>query len=301
MRRRNAIAAGSALALALALAAAVAVRPPPRHPESAAPAVSAAKPQRIMSTNMCSDLLLLMLVPKERIASITYLAHDAVKLLMPGADRGVSINHGTAEEVVAQQPDLILASRWSTPVMRRLAAEVGAPVVEIDSANSFEDIRRITRQVGALVGEPQRAEALIANMDRKLAALERRGPARPIEVVAWSAGDAVPGKGTLTDEIIRAAGATNLAARLPDESVSVFGIEELLVARPDAIMRGETGYGEPLLGDAESEHPLVRRAFRGRRITYPTFLHTCGLPQSADAASQLQEALARLPAGGVPW
>ena len=263
-------------------------------------AVLPARPQRIMSTNMCSDLLLLMLVPKDRIASITYLAHDAVGVLMPGADQGVAINHGTAEEVVEQRPDLILASAWSTPVLRRLAAKVGAPVVEIDSANSFEDIRRVTRQVGGLVGERARAEALIADMDRKLVALERQRPARPIDVVAWSAGDGVPGRGTLTDDIIRAAGAVNLAAPMSDDSFSSFGIEELLAARPAAIMRGRTDYSEPSVSDAMSEHPVVREAFRGRRITYSTFLHTCGLPQSADAAIQLHEALAKLPDGRWP-
>jgi len=288
------------MAMAVTLVAGVTVAASGRPAQRVAAALPA-KPQRIMSTNMCSDLLLLMLVPKERIASVTYLAHDAVEVLMPGADDGVPVNRGAAEEVVQQQPDLILASPWSTPVMRRLAAKVGAPVVEIDSANSFADIRRITRQIGALVGEPERAEALVAGMDRKLAQLERQRPARPIEVVAWSAGDFVPGAGTLTDDIIRAAGAVNLAAQLPDESSSSFGIEELLVARPDSIMRGQTDYSEPSLQDAMSEHPVVRTAFKGRRITYPVFLHTCGLPQSADSAVQLHDALAKLPEGGVAW
>jgi iron complex transport system substrate-binding protein len=254
-----------------------------------------------MSANMCTDLLLLMLVPKDRIASITHLAHDPVTALMPGADEGVSVNHGTAEEVVRQRPDLILASPWSTPVMRRLAARVGAPVVEIDSANSFEDIRRITRQVGALVGERARAEALIAGMDRTLGELEASRPARRMEVVAWSAGDAVPGEGTLTNAIIEAAGAVNLATRLPDASFSSFGLEELLAARPDAILRGESSHRGPLLRDSVAEHAVVRRAFRGRRITYPVALHTCGLPQSANAAADLRRALAAVPAGGVVW
>ena len=260
-----------------------------------------AKPQRIMSTNMCSDILLLMLVPKERIASITSLAHGPVEVLMPGADAGVPINHGTAEEVAIQQPDLILASPWSTPVLRRLAAKVGAPVVEVDSANSFEVIRRVTREVGAAVGEPARAEALIAGMDRTLAELERERPARGIEVVAWSSGDMVPGEGTLTDAIIEAAGAVILARRLPDASYSTFGIEELLAARPDAILRGADQYDAPSLRDSVSEHPVVRKAFAGRRIAYPAALYACGLPQSADAAKELREALAKVPEGDVPW
>ena len=259
------------------------------------------KPQRIMSVNLCSDILLLMLVPKTRIASVTNLAHDPVEVLMPGADVGVPVNRGMAEEVVRQRPDLILASPWSTPVLRRLAGRVGAPVMEIDSANSFEDIRRVVRQVGKAVGEPERAESLIAEMDRELAALEASRPARPIEVVAWSSGDLVPGAGTLTDEIIRAAGATNLARRLPGGGHSSLGVEELLAARPDAIMRGEDRYDGPALRDAVSEHPVIRKAFAGRRVTYPASLYACGLPQSAAAARELREALSQVPQRRVPW
>ncbi|MBT2133122.1 ABC transporter substrate-binding protein [Croceibacterium sp. LX-88] len=254
-----------------------------------------------MSTNMCSDILLLMLVPKDRIASITYLAHDQVEVLMPGADAGVAINHGSAEEVVAQHPDLILASPWSASAMRRLAGKVRAPLIEIEAANSFDDIRRITRQVGRAVGEPGRAEVLIAEMDAKLALLDRDRPTRPIEVAAWSSGDTVPGAGTLTDEIIRRAGAVNLARRMPDASYSTFGVEELLAARPDAIMRGEDRYDGPALRDAVSEHPAIRKAYAGRRISYPASLYACGLPQSADAALQLRAALAKVPQGGVRW
>lgn len=287
--------AGMVAILAAIACAAAAARV---EPDETAPR---ARPQRIMSVNMCTDILLLMLVPRRRIASITWLAHEPVEALMPGADAGVPTNRGTAEEVVRQQPDLILASPWSTPTLRRLAARVGAPVMEIDSANSFEDIRRITRQVGAAVGEPERAEALVAEMDRKLAELERTRPERPVEVAAWSSGDVVPGAGTLTDEIIRVAGAVNLARRIPEASRSSFGVEELLAARPDAIMRGEDRYDAPAMRDAVSEHPAIRKAFAGRRLTYPASLYACGLPQSADAARELREALARVPAGSMPW
>jgi len=290
----------TALALGLSLVGGGAVVASRQHAEPLI-AMASAKPQRIMSTNLCTDLLLLMLVPKDRIASVTHLAHDAVEVLMPGSDDGVAVNHGTAEEVVLQQPDLILASPWSTPVMRRLAAKVGAPVVEIDSANSFDDIRRITRQVGAFAGEPQRAETLIAEMDRKLAELAHQHPRQPVEVVAWSAGEGVPGRGTLTDEIIRAAGAVNVAARMPDDNFSSFGIEELLAARPKGILRGRNGFDGPLLADTASEHPVIRKAFKDRTISFPVFLHSCGLPQSADAAVQLREALGKLPAEGVAW
>src|SRR3569832_1871912 len=202
--------------------------------------VAVRKPTRIMSMMLCNDVLLLMMVPKDRIASITYLAHDAVEALLPGADTGVAVTHGTAEEILLQKPDLILAGTDTAPMARKLAKAVGARVVEVGAANRFADIRRVVRQVGLVVGEPGQAHALLAEMDRKLAWLASHQPARPLRVVAWSGSQAVPGKGTLTNEIIAASGADNIAARLPDSRYGSFGLEELLAARPDAILQGKT-------------------------------------------------------------
>jgi iron complex transport system substrate-binding protein len=58
------------------------------------------RPQRIMSLMQCNDLMVLALVPRARISSITYLAHAPAEALMPGRDRGVPVNHGSAEEIL---------------------------------------------------------------------------------------------------------------------------------------------------------------------------------------------------------
>ncbi len=266
-----------------------------------ASAAAPAKPQRIMSTNMCNDLILLMLVPRDRIASITYLTHDAVEVLMPGADRGVATNHGTAEEILLQKPDLILASSWSGAAALRLGKQVGAPIVEVETAYDFEAIRRVVRQIGSAVGELARAETLIAGMDRELAALAARRPARPLRVVAWTGDGSVPGRGTLTDAIITAAGGVNIGAKRADGRYSSFGLEELLAARPDAIMQGVGGYDQPALRENAARHPLIKRLFAGRQIDYPDAFYTCGLPQTAQAARRLADAFARVPRGGPRW
>ena len=259
------------------------------------------KPAHIMSMMLCNDLLLLMLVPKERIASISYLAHDAVEALLPGADRGVAINHGTAEEILLQKPDLILAGTYSSPTARKLAKAVGARVIEVGATNNFADIHRVVRQLGEAVGDPDRAEALLAGMDQKLAWLASHQPARPLRVVAWSGGQAVPGKGTLTNAIIAASGADNIAASLPDNRYGSFGLEELLAARPDAILQGEARWSGPSLRDAQSMHSLIGRYWHGRVISYPDAAYVCGLPQSADAAIALHELYRQLPAGSPSW
>jgi iron complex transport system substrate-binding protein len=260
-----------------------------------------ARPQRILSMMQCTDLLLLALVPRERIASITYLAHPAVEALMPGRDRGIAINHGTAEDIVRQTPDLILAGTFSTPAARRLARQVGASLIEIGPANSFADIRATTRRVGAAVGEPARAEAMIRRMDATLRTLAASRPAHPRTVAAWNGSGSVPGPGTLADEIIRVAGGINIAATQAGQRPGSFDVEQLLAARPDAILQGRDGWSGASLNAARAAHPLVQRLYRGRRITFSDPLYGCGLPQTAEAAGDLRRALLALPPGGVGW
>ncbi len=255
------------------------------------PALSqAARPLRIMSMNECTDLMVLQLVPRARIASVTYRAHDAIQKIQPGLDDGVRLNHGTPEEIVAQRPDLIIAGDFSTAVTRRLARASGAPLIEVKSAASFDDIRQITRQIGVAVGESQRAEALIAQMDRTLADLAASAPPKPFVVAAWS-GDSVPGRKTLANAIIEAAGAVNIASRLDSERYSSFGVEELLAARPDVLMYAASSAERPSLTDLGAQNRVLRERYAGRRITYPETLYNCGVPQSANAARDLRAAL----------
>ena len=256
------------------------------------PAVAApsGKPQRILSMNLCADVLLLELVPRGRIAAVTYLAHDGAEALFPGADAGVAINHGTAEDIINLKPDLILAGAYSTSMTRRLAKAIGAPIVEVPDAVRFDDIRRNLRQVGVAVGEPARAEALVARMDADLAALTALPARRPVRVIAWSGGDSVPGRETLSGHIIAAAGAVNIAAR-PGQTYGAIDVEELLAARPDALLYGGGGPLKPSVRGEEGQHRVLRRLYAGRRIVYSDIAHTCGLPQSADSARDLRRAL----------
>ncbi len=257
-------------------------------------AAAAATPQRIMSLNVCTDLLLLQIAPKARIASVTFMAPQGAAVLFPGRADGIALNHGRAEDVINVKPDLILDSGLGAPLTRSMARRMGARVVEVKDANSFADIRDIVRQVGDAVGEPERAQALIAQMDATLADLAAHPPARRLRVVAWSGGSAVPGKGSLTDAIITAAGATNIAAQ-PGRAESSFGVEELLAARPDALLYGGATLGQPSLISDEGQHRVVRQLYAGRRIRYNDITHTCGTPQSADSARDLRRALDALP------
>jgi iron complex transport system substrate-binding protein len=255
---------------------------------SGAPA-AVARPQHIMSLNLCTDELLLDLVPRERVASVTYLSRMPIYSYMWRAATHVPVNRGLAEDALGENPDLILAGTYTGTAARSLLRKIGMPVVEIPPANSFAEIRTVTRMVAHAVGEDARGEALIARMDETLQSLAQTKPKRAIRVAAWDGGGGVPGRGTLFDAILTVAGGVNIASSREEDSH--FGIERLLFAHPDVLLYGAEAHAAPALRTDADQHPILLRAFGARRITYPEILYSCGVPESADAAKALRAGL----------
>ncbi len=255
------------------------------------------KPGRIMSLKICTDELLMELVPPSRIASVTFLSQESAALKLWPEAAHIAVNHNSAEEVLVTRPDLILTDSFTSPQMRRLLSQSGAKVVEVPPAENFEQIRAVTRLVGDAVGERPRADALIARMDRALRDLAATRPKRIIRVMGWGGGGFVPGRLTLFNAVLEAAGGVNIAA-----NDGYYDVEGLIAARPDVLAYGDDYIDTPSLRVDQNAHPVLLKLFRDRRIVYPSALFNCGVPRSALAAAalrkQLNAAMAR--PGGVP-
>ena len=253
------------------------------------------KPQHVMSLNLCTDQLVLQLLPSERIRSVSYLSRSSEHSYLTAEAFHVPINYGTAEEVLRENPDLVLAGTASTPVVRALLKKVGVPLIEVPSAENFDEIRKVTRMVAHAVGEDAIGESLIAHMDATLAELAATAPKRRIVVAGWDGAGNVPAQGTLFDSILTAAGAVNLAADIRTNLVfgryTAFDLEQLVAMRPDILAYGNSRTDSPDLAGEQLRHRLVRKLYAGRVVTYPETLYGCGLPQSADAARDLRRAL----------
>ncbi len=263
-------------------------------------AAPASPPARIMSLKLCTDELLMDLVPPERIASISYLSREKAALKIWPQAAGIPVNHNTAEEVLAAHPDLVLTDEYTTPAMRAVLARSGAKVVEVPAAGDFDQIRKVTRLVADAVGARPRAKMLIAHMDDTLRRLAANAPRRIIRVAGWGGGGFVPGREGLFNSVLLAAGGQSIAG-------GYYDVESLIAARPDVLAYGDDYSDTPSLRRDQNVHPVLLKLFAGRRITYPSALYGCGLPQSADAAAALRTALTaamRNPAplrnGGLP-
>ena len=247
----------------------------------------AAPPQHIMSLKLCTDELLMDLAAPGQIASISFLSREKAALhLWPQAAQ-IPVNHNTAEEVLAVKPDLVLTDEFTSPAMANVLAKSGAKILVVPAAETFDQIRAVTRLVGNAVGASAKAESLIAEMDDSLRQLARQVPSRKIRVAGWGDGGFVPGRRTLFNTILTAAGGVNITG----DNGGYYDVESLIAAKPDVLAYGDEYLDAPSLRRDQNDHPLLLKLFAGRRIVYPAALYDCGLPQSADAARALRAAL----------
>ena len=260
------------------------------------PAIAA--PQRVMSLTVCTDELLMDLAQPGQIASVSYLSREKAALKLWPEAAHLPVNHNSAEEVLAQKPDLVLTLDYASPELRRLLEKTGIPVLQVKEAQNFADIRATTRQLAAALGTQRKAEILLARMDASIRQLAAAAPRRPIRVAGWGGGGFVPGRGGLFDTILNAAGGININAG----GTGYYDVESLIAARPDILAYGDDYIETPSLRRDQNDHPLLLKLFGQRRIIYPSALFGCGVPESVNAAAALRAQLlaAMRRPGGVP-
>jgi iron complex transport system substrate-binding protein len=238
------------------------------------PCLAAGAANRVVSLNLCTDQMLVLLAP-EKVAGLTPLARDPALSFVASQAAHLPIVRASAEAVLALRPDLILAAPYGAQNTLALLEQEGTPVLRIDLAQDFAGIRRQTRVLAAALGVPQRAEALLAAMDATLAALPH--PDREFRALVWEPRGLTAGHGTLMDAVLRSAGLVNAS------DGRRVGLEALLRNPPDLLIVPETPEF-PSLATALLDHPALTGL---RRRAIPPALTICAGPFTAEAAALL--------------
>jgi len=262
----------SALALVLGGAAAEALPSPSPAPLSAE---RAAKPQRIVSLNLCTDQLLMQMVPHERIRAVTYLAQDAQSSGMAAEARRLPATIGVAEEVIAMKPDLVLAGTFSTRATVAILRRLGYQVVDFEPETDFASIEANIRKMAHAVGEPARGEAMVGEIEADLARIPEPPAERPV-YANYNANGYTSGNGDLITAVANVAGFDTLGQRLGLAGPQPIALEQMLVTRPDLIDLGESG-DAPALATEMFRHPVLQRLIREEAsVDVPAKYTMCG-------------------------
>jgi iron complex transport system substrate-binding protein len=242
---------------------------------------------KIVSTFLCTDEYVFRLVPRQRIAALSYEAVDRKPVVSTIAEAavGIAVIRPSAETVLKLKPDLVVMYAGTNPRLHLSLKRLGVPVLDVPWANSLADVRAITKMLGEKLGTPERAAALLADMDRKIAAVRRPQP--PVRTILYQPQGYAMVDG-VNSEIMQIAGLANATPPAQLTRTGQLPVEAVIAAAPELLILG----GEERSGSARAyailHHPVFK-TLRGK--THMEFAALtpllCPGPWSLDSAAPL--------------
>lgn len=243
-----------------------------------------AAPQRVVSMNLCTDQMAMMLAGPGQLISVSNLAQDPRQSPMAVQAAAYTPNHGRAEEIYLMRPDLVIAGTYTSAATVAMLRGLGIRVETLPPAEDFAAIRAEIIRLGELLGRQDAARDLLARFDADLAALGR--PATQDRAALYYANGFTSGRDTLAGTILEAAGYRNVASDFGITSTTTLPMELLVMAGPDRLITGATWPGRSR-SEAILDHPALFRIARAERhVTDVTW--TCGTPFVIDAIRSLE-------------
>lgn len=260
------------------------------------PAGAQEPPQRIVSLNMCTDQLVLALADPSQIVGLSRFAGD--ERLSYAAEEAASFPHlpAAAEAVIALEPDLVLAGRFTNQAAKQMLARFGYRVEEIPFVRSLEDARAAILSVGSMVGHPRRAEQLVDAIDRALS--EARSETHLSALIVQRRGYTT-GTTSLTGDLLAALGISLASDDLVGARGGFADLETIIRAEPDVLITAQLDRVAEDQGTALLAHPALGQRYPpNRRLVLPERLTLCAGPSLLEAirhiAAERDSAVRRL-------
>ena len=235
------------------------------------------RPVRVVSMNLCTDQLAMLVAGEGQLVSVSRIASDPRSSAMVEKAAQYVTNNGLAEEIYLMQPDLVVAGRFSSRSTISMLERLGIRVVTFDLAYELDDVVQGLRQMGEVLGQQERAADLIAEFETQLAAFHTELAIRPRAAFYYASGYTLGDK-SLSGQILSRAGLDNIAAEQGFSRNGYLPLEVLAMARPDAVITSETYAGgsraEEIMG-----HPVVEALRRNQpRASVSNHDWVCGTP-----------------------
>jgi len=241
----------------------------------------------IVSLNPCSDAVLAEVADPAQLLAISRYSHDPASTSMDVAfARQFRTVSGSAEEVLALRPDIVVAGTFFPATTRTALERQGIRVELVPIATSIAESKAQVARLAKLAGNDNAGTALNAEIE---AALARAAPLRtdsPMSAVVWQAGGIVPGEGTLIADILHRTGFANFSAARGLKQADFLPLEEMLADPPEVILAAGNSRANE---DRLLSHPALGYLLDTRRERLDPSLLWCGGRTIIRAARRLRQ------------
>lgn len=252
---------------------------------------AAGAPQRVVSINLCTDQLLLMLADPAQVASVSRLARSPENSFVAAQAMSYPVNHAWTEEILALRPDLVLASEHTSSRLVTALEGVGLRVERIKGGKDLPGIVAGIRRLAELLHRTAEGEALVAGMLQRLRVPESQAEEQRPKAIFYQPRGYTSGRGTLQDLALGLAGWRNPAAEAGVKGYRPVDLERVLSWQPDVIFTSVADYAGGSVAERFINHPALTRMLEGRvpqKMPYKYWI--CAGPMVAEAVERLRRA-----------
>lgn len=185
--------------------------------------------KRIVSLDFCADQYVLKFVEPNRILALSPDAEKPFSYMRKTA-KGLKTVRASAENILVLKPDLIVRSHGGGPKAEAFFKAAGIPVLNVGWAGDMDGIKTVTRQMAKGLGAEDLGEAVITDIETKLAGLD--SPNEKTLGLYMTPSGVTSGAGSLVDELMKLAGLTNFQNQPGWRSLP---LERLAYERPEMV------------------------------------------------------------------
>ncbi|QYJ06416.1 helical backbone metal receptor [Qipengyuania flava] len=233
----------------------------------------------IVSLNPCTDAILAEVAAPGQLLAISHYSKDPrASSMAPEDAAGFAATGGTVEEILALDPDVVVASTFLAPATRAALGDLGIEVVTFGMIADVESSLAQVRELAALAGNAGAGEALAARIERALAAAEPESGER-VEALLWQPGGIVAGEQELVSDLLARTGFRNAAPARGLSQADFVALEDVVANPPKVLLVAG--------GERSQQHPALDRLPGMHRAAFDTQLLYCGGPTIIRAAERL--------------
>ena len=203
--------------------------------------VQAKKYNHIVSLTLSGDEMLLGLVPENRIAGLSGKINEDKEIsnIVDKAKKFPKVE-GNEEVLMSLEPDLIIVADWLTKKVDDIGAIMGAKVYYYKTPNSYEEQKKLIRDLANLVEEKENGEKLIKNMDDRLKALQNKiaknyKGVKP-KILMYTSFGTTSGKNTTFNDMVKLINGVNVVAEAGIDGFKDISKEKVIELNPDIII-----------------------------------------------------------------
>jgi len=249
-------------------------------------------PQRVVSLNLCTDQLLMDMLPPDNLVGITQLSLDPALSYQYKKALRYSPHQGRIEEIIALKPDLIITGEFTTQASNALLEKLGYRVIKMGLPSTVTGIKQQILTLGQHVGRPQQAAEMVSRLNHSLARLKHSRVLNKPTAAIYYANGFTAGKHTIANEALTLAGFENIAAKKNLSFIAPLPMETLIDAQPEVLIFGRYLKNTDSMAHQVLAHPALRQFIQKsavKTLSVPEKYWTCAGPSISAAVAHLQQ------------